>query len=423
MSDKPIRIIELFAGVGGFRLGFEGYNKDGFTLPAAGSFETVWANQWEPPGTPTKQFAARCYIARFGEENFLNEDINKALTMAENGGLTIPDADMLVGGFPCQDYSVSKPLSQSHGIEGKKGVLWWDIYRALEMKKPRYVVLENVDRLLKSPSKQRGRDFAIILSCFYALGYSAEWRVINAADYGHPQKRKRVYIYAELTDTAWELEQTLRTDGVFAEAFPITQELEREDNFTIGIDPYEVTQDFGLGAKTSRFQDAGVMQDGKVYTAKPRASYSGPFKVLGDIILDENQIPEQFFIDSSKIESWKYLKGGKREERINKASGFKYTYSEGSMSFPDPLDRPARTILTGEGGAGASRFKHVVETESGRLRRLVPDELDQIQGFPRGWTDTGLTDGHRAFCMGNALVVGIPNALGKVINKRHFGLS
>ena len=422
MSDKPIRIIELFAGVGGFRLGFEGYDKDGFKLPSAGNFETVWANQWEPPGTQAKQFAARCYVARFGEENFLNEDINKALTMAEEGKLTIPDGDLLVGGFPCQDYSVSKPLSQSHGIEGKKGVLWWDIYRALGMKKPRYVVLENVDRLLKSPSKQRGRDFAIILSCFYSLGYSVEWRVINAAEYGHPQKRKRVYIYAALTEETWDLEATLRTEGVFAESFPITQNLQREDNFSISIDPFEMSESFGWGAKTSRFQDAGVMQGGKVYTAKPEAFYTGPYSTLGDIVIDESEVPQQFFISPDKVDAWKHLKGGKKEERINKASGFKYTYSEGSMAFPDPLDRPARTILTGEGGAGASRFKHVVETESGYLRRLVPDELDQIQGFPKGWTDTGLTDGHRAFCMGNALVVGIPNAIGKVIHRRHYGL-
>lgn len=422
MADKPIRIIELFAGVGGFRLGFEGYNKDGFTLPSAGNFETVWANQWEPPGTPTKQFAARCYVARFGEENFLNEDINKALTMAENGELTIPDADMLVGGFPCQDYSVSKPLSQSHGIEGKKGVLWWDIYRALTMKMPKYVVLENVDRLLKSPSKQRGRDFAIILSCFYSLGYSVEWRVINAADYGHPQKRKRVYIYAELNAPTWDLEATNNLTGVFAEAFPITDLIEREDNFSVGIDPYEVTTSFGIGDKTSRFQDSGVMQDGKVYTAKVTARYEGERLTLGDIVVPEDSVPEQFFIEPDKVPVWRYLKGAKKEERINKASGFKYTYSEGGMSFPDPLDRPARTILTGEGGSGASRFKHVVETESGRFRRLVPDELDQIQGFPKGWTDTGMTDGHRAFCMGNALVVGIPNALGKAIHRRHYGL-
>lgn len=238
-----------------------------------------------------------------------------------------------------------------------------------------------------------------------------------------PSKRKRVYIYAELTQNTWDLEDVNNRSGVFAEAFPVTENIERIDYFTIGIDPYEVTNSFGINHKTSRFQDSGTMQDGKVYTAKLYPSYDGPRQTLGDLVLPESEIPEQFFIDPEKVESWRYLKGAKKELRVNKASGFEYTYAEGGMSFPDPLDRPARTILTGEGGAGASRFKHVVETESGRLRRLVPDELDQIQGFPRGWTDTGLTDGHRAFCMGNALVVGIPNALGKVINKRHFGLS
>lgn len=420
MASQPIRIIELFAGVGGFRLGFEGYNKDGFKLPSAGDFETVWANQWEPPGTPTRQFAARCYAERFGSENFVNEDINKVLNDAEEGLIEIPDADLLCGGFPCQDYSVTKPLSQSHGIEGKKGVLWWDIHRALTMKKPRYVVLENVDRLLKSPSKQRGRDFAIILSCFYSLGYSVEWRVINAAEYGFAQKRKRVYIFAELTEETWDLEETNNETGLFAEAFPITDCIERVNTFEIGIDPYEVSSTFGIGDKVSRFQDSGVMQSGKVYTAKVYPAYEGEMKTLGDIIVPEYEVPEQFFIDPAKVADWRYLKGAKKEKRVNKATGFEYTYAEGGMSFPDPLDRPARTILTGEGGAGASRFKHVIQHPgSERFRRLVPDELDQIQGFPSGWTDTGMTDGHRAFCMGNALVVGIPNAIGRVIHRRH----
>ena len=87
------------------------------------------------------------------------------------------------------------------------------------------------------------------------------------------------------------------------------------------------------------------------------------------------------------------------------------------MSFPDPTNKPSRTILTGEGGRGASRFKHVVQCEDGRLRRLVPDELDQLQCFPKGWTNTGMTDGQRAFCMGNALVVGIPHRIGIEVAK------
>ena len=420
-SDSPqLRVIELFAGVGGFRLGFEGYQSEDMNLPAAGNFETVWANQWEPPGTIGRQFAARCYNDRFGEQaNLENRDIHEVLNDVESGTYSIPDADLLCGGFPCQDYSVTKPLSQSHGIEGKKGVLWWDIYRALEIKKPRYVVLENVDRLLKSPAKQRGRDFAIMLSCFFDLGYSVEWRVINAAEYGFPQKRKRVYIYAELHAPAWDLEKRVKTDGVFAEAFPIQEELERIDSFEIGADPYEITNTFGIGDKVSKFQISGAMQNGKVFTAKSEPDYKGECKLLGDIVIPESEVPEQFFIEPEKVPSWEYLKGAKKEKRINKTTGFEYFYSEGGMSFPDPLDRPARTILTGEGGAGASRFKHVVQTESGKYRRLTPDELDQLQGFPRGWTDNGMSDGNRAFCMGNALVVGIPHELGKVIAARH----
>lgn len=430
-SSQPIRVIELFAGVGGFRLGFEGYNANGMTLPSAGPFTTVWANQWEPPGTVGRQFAARCYQERFGEEaNLENRDIHAVLNDVEAGLYEIPDADLLCGGFPCQDYSVTKPLSQSHGIEGKKGVLWWDIYRALKLKTPKYVVLENVDRLLKSPAKQRGRDFAIMLSCFYALGYSVEWRVINAAEYGHPQKRKRVYIYAEHNAPEWDLSRRITHTGVLAEAFPVKtaesegllsvfEELNEADKFTISDDPYHETEHFGIGAKTSPFQIAGVMQNGTVLTSKVEPDYRGEFKTLGDVVLPDSEVPEQFFIAPDKVPSWEYLKGAKKEKRINKASGFEYFYTEGSMSFPDPLDRPARTILTGEGGSGASRFKHVVVGDSGAYRRLVPDELDQLQGFPRGWTDTGMSDGNRAFCMGNALVVGIPHEIGKAIARRH----
>ncbi|WP_302853603.1 DNA (cytosine-5-)-methyltransferase [uncultured Slackia sp.] len=159
-----IRVAELFAGVGGFRLDLEGYHNPEhpeFEMPAAGPFKTVWANQWEPPENETKQFAWRCYEERFGKGTCVNEDINNVLDAYEKGEIDIHDVDMVVGGFPCQDYSVAKPLSQVGGIEGKKGVLWWDIYRFLHLKEPKYVLLENVDRFLKSPASQRGRDFAL----------------------------------------------------------------------------------------------------------------------------------------------------------------------------------------------------------------------------------------------------------------------
>ena len=418
-SQKIIRVAELFAGVGGFRLGLEGYHNPDepqMELPAAGPFRTVWANQWEPPGTDSRQFAARCYRARFGEDSVVNEDIHEVLDQFERGEIDIPDVDMVVGGFPCQDYSVARPLSQAGGIEGKKGVLWWDIYRFLRLKhRPRYVLLENVDRLLKSPASQRGRDFAIILSCLNELGYSVEWRVVNSAEYGFPQRRKRTYILARITGEDWNLDEWI-SSGLMARAFPIEEvdpaSIERVE---IPEDPYLATRDFNKGGKVSPFMDAGVMQDGHVATCKVIERYDGPRRSLGDVLVSEAEVPEEFYIESDKLPQWEYLKGAKREERVNKKTGFKYTYSEGAMAFPDALDRPSRTILTGEGGRGASRFKHVIKTADGRYRRLVPDELDQLQGFPRGWTNTGMTDGHRAFCMGNALVVGVPHAIGRVL--------
>ena len=189
-------VVELFAGVGGFRVGLDRANSD--------FFKTIWSNQYEPA---TKvQHASQIYVARFGAKNHVNEDIAKVDVK------DIPNHDMLVGGFPCQDYSVARTLSQSAGIEGKKGVLWWEIVRILREKgkdKPMVLFLENVDRLLISPAKQRGRDFAMILQSLNELGYCVEWRVINAADYGMPQRRRRTYILAYRKGSAIAKQKTI----------------------------------------------------------------------------------------------------------------------------------------------------------------------------------------------------------------------
>lgn len=420
---KAITVAELFAGVGGFRLGLEGYkdpSNKANNLPKAGTFKTIWANQWEPPGSPTRQFAANCYRTHFGNNSVVNEDINKVLNEYEQGLRDIPSVDMVVGGFPCQDYSVAKPLSQSGGIEGKKGVLWWDIYKFLKIqldKSPENVewcLLENVDRLLKSPASQRGRDFAIILSCLASLGYCVEWRVVNSAAYGFSQRRKRVYILAR-RNANWELSECL-TSGIMSRAFPFNS-VGNISYVDIPKDPFVATKDFNSErSKTSPFLDAGVMVDNRVITCKVEEVYKGQFKTLGDVLSPEDEIPENYFIDNSQLSRWEYLKGSKREERVNKYTGQTYFYSEGSMAFPDLLTNPSRTILTGEGGASPSRFKHIIKVGE-RYRRLVPDELDQLQGFPKGWTNTGMSDNNRAFCMGNALVVGVVNRIGKEIYK------
>lgn len=414
-----IRVAELFAGVGGFRLALDGYDDEshGWHLPAAGSYETIWANQWEPPGTVTKQFAADCYKLRFGENSLVNEDIEKVLDQVEAGEMEIPEHDMVVGGFPCQDYSVARPLSQANGIEGKKGVLWWQIYRFLYLCSPKYALFENVDRLLKSPASQRGRDFAIMLACLNEQGYSVEWRVVNSADYGAPQRRRRVYIFAQKNAESWNLEERVLRNGVMASALPVVPAATKQNTLHIEGEPYEISENFGKGLKVSPFYKAGAMQNGEVYTAEVTADYHGHFETLGDVLVDDSDVPESYFIDGSKLKRWEYFKGGKKEERTH-ASGFTYMYSEGGMAFPDPIDKPSRTILTSEGGAGASRTKHAVRAQDGRVRRLVPDELDQLQTFPKGWTNSGMTDGRRAFCMGNALVVSIVHRIAEEIARR-----
>lgn len=418
---EEIKVAELFAGVGGFRLALDGYYSNDhpeFERPSAGPFRTTWANQWEPPGTPARQFAARCYAKRWQDGTLVNEDIEATLNAYAAGSIDIPDVDMVVGGFPCQDYSVARPLHQSSGIEGKKGVLWWQIYRFLQLKRPRFALFENVDRLLKSPASQRGRDFAVMLSCLASLGYSVEWRIVNSADYGAPQRRKRVFIYAEQTADIWNLPDCLVESGVLSESFPAYYDVTNVTKLQIDENVYRLSTVFGKGSAKSPFKSSGVMQAYRVLTTDYQADYDGPYLSLGDVLIPESDVPSTYFINEAQLERWAYLKGSKSELRVNKKTGHEYTYSEGTMAFPDPLDKPSRTILTGDGGASPSRTKHIIQCPSGSYRRLVPDELDQLQCFPRGWTNTGMTDSQRAFCMGNALVVDMVARIGAVLAAR-----
>ena len=396
METNKIKVVELFAGVGGFRLGL-----------SADKYEIVWSNQWEP--STKKQHASEVYEARFGKENHSNEDINEVVARNVE---EVPDHDLLVGGFPCQDYSVATTLHNSKGLKGKKGVLWWAIHKILEEKKnkPKYLLLENVDRLLKSPAKQRGRDFAVMLQSLNDLGYAVEWRVINAAEYGMPQRRRRVFFigYHKSTALYEKIQEAkfkwIQEDGVLAKAFPIHR-MPNENRFVLNGDLVELTKNFGKGDKISRFKNTGLQIHGKIFTAKSTPEYEGNKTVLRDILVDTG-IPSDFLIDKKDEKKWTYLKGAKNIDRKT-AEGFVYKYSEGGMIYPDALDNASRTIITGEGGKTPSRFKHVVSTEKG-LRRLVPVELERLNMFPDNHTELeGITDAKRAFFMGNALVVGV----------------
>lgn len=390
-NNNKIKIVELFAGVGGFRLGFEQVDKD--------LFETVWANQWEP--SRRTQHAYNCYVRNFGpNHNCVNDDIAKVK-------FSIPEHDILVGGFPCQDYSVAS--SNAKGIEGKKGVLWWEIRDIIEFRKPKIVFLENVDRLLKSPSKQRGRDFGVMLRCLNDLNYAVEWKVVNAADYGHPQKRRRVFIFAYRKDESFYKEiskywadNIIEKEGILPQSFPSVIDEKSFSDTDISaksfIDLVDLSSRFSFN-----FKNSGFMDNGLVTTIKMKAIYDGPRINLKDIL--EDKVDEKFYQNDERLQEWMYLKGSKKEERI-KPNGEPYFYSEGAIPFPDNLEIPARTMLTAE--SSINRSSHIIyDNLVNKFRVLTPEECERLNEFPTGWTNSGMPEKFRYFTMGNALVVGL----------------
>lgn len=402
MGDREkIRVVELFAGVGGFRIGLERANPD--------LFEVVWANQWEPE--KKVQFAFDCYTRNFTKGIHVNEDIAKV----PNEVFEEQKPDLIVGGFPCQDYSVARSLSGEKGIQGKKGVLFWEIKRAIENSFPKYVLLENVDRLLKSPSKQRGRDFAVMLATFRDLGYTVEWRVINAAEYGHAQRRRRVFIFAYKNGITFDIEQRELTaeeivfkEGFFAKPFPVEQvpHKNREAEVELPYDIVDISDNFSFN-----FHPSGLMRDGKIYTVHQTPIGKDPVP-LKDILVDESAVDEKYYLTKEMEEKFAYLRGPKKIERTS-STGHKYIFSEGGMSPTDDLEKPGRTMLTSEGTV--NRSTHIVEV-NGRKRFLTPIECERLNEFPDNWTK-GMTDRQRYFCMGNALVVGLVEKMGKRIEE------
>ncbi|PTI04585.1 DNA (cytosine-5-)-methyltransferase [Staphylococcus xylosus] len=394
-----IKVVELFAGVGGFRLGLE-QTKNRI-------FDVNWANQWEP--SRKVQHAFDCYNKRFKT----GEHINKNIEEISDNEMAETKADMIVGGFPCQDYSVARTLSGELGIQGKKGVLFWQIIRFVQNTYPKYLLLENVDRLLKSPSSQRGRDFAVMLSTLNELGYNVEWRVINAADYGNAQRRRRVFIFGYKQDLDYsnamnkeKLEDIVYRNGMFAQAFPIENEpnKNRVAETIISSDIVEVSDNFKF-----QFYNSGVMRNGKVLTIDTIPKYEKPL-TLKDVL--EESVDENYSLNLDQIEKFRYLRGPKKIKRTTK-EGHEYYFSEGGMSETDSLDLPARTMLTSE--SSVNRSTHLLNIDN-IYRTLTPIEAERLNGFPDNWTDT-MPDRMRFFCMGNALVVPIITRIGNQIEK------
>ena len=415
-----MKVLELFAGVGGFRVGLENCDKN--------FFRTLWSNQWDPGRKSQEAF--QVYEYHFPE----SKNINISISDISDGMFSEMDADLIVGGFSCQDYSVARSKKDEKGIEGEKGVLFWEIIRATKIISPKYLILENVDRLLKSPSKQRGRDFAIMLKAFDDLGYSVEWRVINAADYGRSQRRKRVFFFIFRNDTDYSrglgfdgkesfFEDYVFRKGLFATQFPVKSELlkNRKVSYELVEDIFEISNSF-----TGIFWNSGFMRYGKCYSFDTIPDYNFRQLSLGDVIEKEGVDEKYYITDPGKLEKIDYLRSAKKINRVSK-DGFSYIYSEGGMSPYDSLDLPARTMLTSEGTV--SRSSHVIKVGD-RYRFLTPIEAERLQDFPDNWTEykrnsdgmiEKVKDRMRMFFMGNALVTDIVKEIGCFIKKVELG--
>lgn len=410
-------VVELFAGVGGFRIGLnhiKGFDEKTGLAIENGDWNFVWANQWEP--STKLQPAYECYVTRFGGDNNSNLDINKV------NKKEIPDHMLLVGGFPCQDYSVARSLSNEMGLQGKKGVLWWEIVNVLHEKSPPFMLLENVDRLLKSPAKQRGRDFAVMLKTLDDLGYIVQWRMINAGEYGMPQRRRRVFIFAALKSTKYaqgiikliDKGSYLKEDGFFNDIFPIKTEdiVVEEKSLEKFKDVVDISDNYKEGGK---FLTTGLFVNCKIVNFDVTEKCDEDLFTLREVIELATKYQginlNEYVIADEVLEKWRYLKGAKRIPRI-RPDGTEYFYSEGAMAFPDSLDLPGRTILTTE--SSTNRSSHIVyDKYLEKYRKITEVEAELLQMFPPNWTNTGMTARQRYFMMGNALVTGVISKLEK----------
>ena len=362
---RDIRVAELFAGVGGFRLGLEykGVARR-WPRPRAEGFEVIWSNQWEPDEITKKdegkQWASEIYTKWFGNEGHEGGDIHE-FTKTVEATQQIPDIDMLVGGFPCQDYSVARTISGEMGIHGEKGKLWEPIWRIIDRihkkktsKRPKLILLENVPRLLNSPASDRGLNFAIILKRLLGLGYDVEWRVIDASHYGMPQQRRRVFILAYRTPAKSKTTKEILGKEDFGlngqirkmrkkyDVKPMEHwmfgnpNVNHEDDWEVGPfakafpsepDSYkrkELKMD-GFSSKSSDFGKAGYAWNGRMGNRRwvkqfcswnTAARYERKKMVLGDVLVKEHG--SSYEVSEDRRAEWDYVKGARKEWRIRK---------------------------------------------------------------------------------------------------------
>lgn len=268
-------------------------------------------------------------------------------------------------------------------------------------------MLENVDRLLISPKEQKGRDFLIMLAVLNKHGYNVEWSVLNAADYGYVQRRKRVFIFAQKWNSKIDkvIDFSKNNETILTKNLKINKTEIINEKIINKINIQEISNRGKMN-----FYNYGYMIKGKIKTIKSKAIHNGKYTSFKNIL--EKNVDEKFYLNEDQKNRIFITKDGGKKFRTT-TSGFTYTYSEGKMSRFDNLgNKPARTMLTSEGSI--NRSTHIVK-EGTKYRFITPTEAEKLNGFDKNWTSSISSVNRRYFVMGNALVTNLVEEIGKSI--------
>ncbi len=401
-KQKEIRYIDLFGGVGGFRLGIERASDLSKTtrnqqrrdkeissstkqvILAPKQFTCVWYNDID-------KYAVQTYNKNF-KENWEAKDIRTIKTSE------IPDFDLLCAGFPCQAFSIA---GKRKGFEDTRGTLFYEIARILKAKRPKYFFLENVKGLL---SHDRGRTFAIILSTLAELGYDVQWMVLNSKFFGVPQNRERVFIIGSPRGTS---RPEILPIGKSSKE--INNELEKKP-IIIGTTKSDTAQ--GTNSRSWVHDTKGII--GAINSTE----YKQPKQILG---VPQSQIVKGTDGVSSTINTHGGGQGAKTGLYLvhNVYGGFKEKkmrkFKETSPTIRTPkggghLPMVAQALQTDGQLRKGSSFGTNNPQSSRNIRRLTPIECERLQGFPDNWTE-GVSDTQRYKQMGNAVTVNVIQAI------------
>lgn len=353
-----MKYLSTFTGIGGFERGIH------TVIPDA---ECIGYSEVNEP-------AIKTYEEHYEHHNFGD------ITAIEPVGL--PDFDLIVGGFPCQAFSVA---GKRRGFDEARGTLFFDVARILKDKRPRHLVLENVAGLLSHDS---GKTFEVILGILTDLGYDVEWQLLNSKDFGVPQNRQRVYIVGHLGNRCGR------------KIFPIFgqdgQSSPAGDHEPSGQEKFIKTRHLS--------QNGGLISDSMTLQASEI-----PHVIAGIQGQFTTRDGDAYALDATYQKGVSNLSKGKRTHIVQEPKIITGSpkYSEDGKRYMDyKVTDEAPTIRATQHKSGDNQPKI---TDGVRIRRLTPTECERLQGFPDNWTIGSDTQRYKQ--CGNAVTTNVVQAV------------